>query len=195
MTRIKQCCDYANDAGRPYSEAQKLSKAHALVFNTGLFFETLDKWDELPVANQTYPQFCTFVTQAQHRLRNKKTTKQHGYGLAVEQMQELTENFVTNDRQDKENDRAIIIALRQETAEMKTLIAALQQTPQPNLRTPFPRRRTPIDAGGYCWTHGYMVAPHHTSKTCRSKNRVTIMKQPDKIIWEVVRWENHKPDK
>jgi hypothetical protein len=85
MTWIKQCCDYTHDAGRPYSKAQKLSKAHALVFNTGLFFETLDKWDELPAANQTYPQFCTVITQAQNRLRNKKTTKQHGYGLAVEQ--------------------------------------------------------------------------------------------------------------
>jgi hypothetical protein len=64
MTRIKQCCDYAQDAGRPYSEPQKLSKAHALVFNTGLFFETLDKWDDLPAANQTYPQFCTYMPLA-----------------------------------------------------------------------------------------------------------------------------------
>jgi hypothetical protein len=184
MTRIKQCCDYAHDAGRPYSEAQKLSKAHALVYNTGLYFDTLDKWDELPAVNQTYQQFCTNITQAQNRLRNKKTTKQHGYGLAVEQMQEITENFcnlVSNDRQEKENDRAIITALRQEMAEMKALIAALQHTPQPsntpqpsytpqpNPRTPFQRRRTPLDSEGYCWSHGYLVAANHNSKTCRTK--------------------------
>jgi hypothetical protein len=169
MTQIRQCCDYAHDASRLYSEAQKLSKVHAPVFNTGLFFETLDKWDELPAANQTYLQFCTFITQAQNQLRNKK---QHGYGLAVQQMQELTENFcnlVTNNHQDKENNQAVITALRQEMAEMKALIAALQHTPQPNPCTPFPRRRTPTDAGGYCWTHGYLVAAHHNSKTCRSK--------------------------
>jgi hypothetical protein len=94
MTRIKQCCDYAHDAGCLYSKVQKLSKAHTLDFNTGLFFETLDKWDELPAANQTYPQFCTFITKAQNCLRNKKTTKQHGYGLAVEQMQELAINKI-----------------------------------------------------------------------------------------------------
>jgi hypothetical protein len=95
MTRIKQCCDYAHDAGHLYSEAQRLSKAHALVFNTGLFFETLDKWEDLPFINQTYPQICTYITQAQNHLQNKKTTKQHGYGLAVEQMQELTEKIAT----------------------------------------------------------------------------------------------------
>jgi hypothetical protein len=78
MTRIKQCCDYAHDAGRPYSEAQKLSKAHALVFNTGLFFETLDKWDELPVANQTYPHLILHVHHASAKpptqQENNKTT-------------------------------------------------------------------------------------------------------------------------
>jgi hypothetical protein len=178
MTCIKQCCDYAQDAGRPYSKPQKLSKAHALVFNTRLFFDTLDKWDELLAANQTYPQFCTFITAAQNRLRNKKTTKQHGYRLAVEQMQELTENFcnlVTNNRQDKENDRAIITALRQEMAEMKALIAVLQHTPPPNLtaqpnpRIPFQQRRTPIDSEGYCCSHRYLVAAGHSSKTCRTK--------------------------
>jgi hypothetical protein len=139
MTRIKQCVDYAQDARRPYSEAQKLSKAHALVFNTGLYFDALDKWDELPALNQTYQQFCTHITQAQNRLRNKTTTKQHGYGLAVEQMQELTENFcnlVTNNRKEKENDRAIISALRQEISKMKTLIASLQKVPQPAPRAP-----------------------------------------------------------
>jgi hypothetical protein len=172
MTRIKQCCDYAQDARRPYSEAQKLSKAHALVFNTGLYFDALDKWDELQPLSRTYLQFCTHITQAQNRLRNKATTKQHGYGMAMEQMQELTKNFcnmVSSDRQEKENDRAIISALRQEISEMKTLIASLQKAPRPAPRTPFQPRRPPTDAGSYCWSHGYLVAPYHTSKSCRSK--------------------------
>jgi hypothetical protein len=132
MTRIKQCCNYAQDAGRPYSEAQKLSKAHALVFNTGLYFDALDKWDELPALNQTYPQFCTHIMQAQNRLRNNTTTKQHGYGMTMEHMQELTENFcnlVSSNQQEKENDQAIISALWQEISEMKTLIASLQKVP------------------------------------------------------------------
>jgi hypothetical protein len=113
-----------------------------------------------------------YITQVKNRLCNKKTMKQHGYGLAVEQVQELTKNFstlVTNNCQDKENDRVVITALRQEMSEMKALIAALQHTPQPTPCTPFPRRQTSPDAGGYCWTHGYLVAPQHTSKTCRTK--------------------------
>jgi hypothetical protein len=90
-------------------------------------------------------------------------------------MQELTENFCTNNRQDKENDQAIITALQQEMAEMKALIAALQHTLQPshtlqpNPHTPFQRRRTPLDSEGYCWSHGYLVAANHNSKTCHTK--------------------------
>jgi hypothetical protein len=77
MTQIKQCCDYAHDAGRLYSKAQKLSKAHTLVFNTGLFFETLDKWDELPAANQTYPTILHIhhaSTKPSKQQENDKTT-------------------------------------------------------------------------------------------------------------------------
>jgi hypothetical protein len=92
--------------------------------------------------------------------------------MAMEQMQELTENFcnlVSTDRQEKENDQAIILALRQEISDMKTLIASLQKVPCPAPRTPFQPRQTPTDAGSYCWSHGYLVAPYHTSKSCHSK--------------------------
>jgi hypothetical protein len=35
MACIKQCCEFASDAGQPYSNEQILAKAHAIVFNTG----------------------------------------------------------------------------------------------------------------------------------------------------------------
>jgi hypothetical protein len=64
----------------------------------------------------------------------------------MEQMQELTENFcnlVSNNRQEKENDQAIISALRQEISEMKSLISALQKVPWPAPCAPFQPHRTP----------------------------------------------------
>jgi hypothetical protein len=76
---------------------------------------------------------------------------------------------------DKENDWAIITALRQEMSEMKALIVALQHTPQPNHtlqptpRTPFQRHQTLLDSEGYFWSHGYLVAANHNSKTCHTK--------------------------
>jgi hypothetical protein len=99
-------------------------------------------------------------------------------------MQEFTENFcnlVTNNCQDKENNRAIITVLCQEMSKMKALIAALQHMPQPTPQTPFPKCQTPIDAGGYCWTHGYLVAVHHTNKTCCSKKWDTTTKQQNNL--------------
>ena len=56
----------------------------------------------------------------------------------------------------------IIDKLRQEVAELKTQAQAPRQQ---NCNQRKPRR----DRGGYCWSHGYLVAPNHTSQTCRSK--------------------------
>jgi ribosomal protein S15P/S13E len=144
MARIKQCCDFANDAGQPYSEQQILAKAHAIVFNTGLYYDALEKWDEVPIVQSTYDNFCKHIIQAQTRLQTKQTSKQQGYGLAVEQIQELTENYcnlVTHERSEKENDRSTINLLRQEMSTMRALIEQMQnkppQQPRNRLRKPF----------------------------------------------------------
>jgi hypothetical protein len=111
MARIKQCCDFATDAGQPYSDEQILAKTHAIVFNTGLYYDALKKWDEVPLAKATYENFCKHMIQAQTRLQTKKTSKQQGYGLAAEHIQELTDNFCSLVTQEKENDRSTINSL------------------------------------------------------------------------------------
>jgi hypothetical protein len=109
------------------------------------------------------------MIQAQTRLQNKRTTKQHGYGLGADHIQELTENFcniVTAERQDKENDQAVI-NLRQEMSTMCQLVEQLQNNPQPA-----PKNRTSkpfVDQGSYCWTHGYAITKTHNSQNCRTK--------------------------
>jgi hypothetical protein len=116
MARVKQCREFATDAGQPYSDEQVLAKTQAIVFNTGLYHETLEKWEEVPVAHATYDNFCKHIIQAQTRLQSKRTSKQHSYSLAAEQIQELTENFcnlVSSERNNKENDRNIINLMRQ----------------------------------------------------------------------------------
>jgi hypothetical protein len=52
MARIKQCREFAIDAGQPYTEEQVLAKTHAIVFNTGLYHDALEKWEEVPGAEQ-----------------------------------------------------------------------------------------------------------------------------------------------
>jgi hypothetical protein len=94
MARIKQCREFAINAGQPYSEEQVLAKTHAIVFNTELYHNTLEKWEVVPISQATYDNFCKHMIQEQTRLQNKKTSKQHGYGMAADQIQELTENFL-----------------------------------------------------------------------------------------------------
>jgi hypothetical protein len=78
MARIKQCCEFASDAGQPYSVQQILAKAHAIVFNTGLYYEALEKWDEVPIGQATYENFCKHMIDAQTKLQNKKNIKATG---------------------------------------------------------------------------------------------------------------------
>jgi hypothetical protein len=170
MARIKQCREFAIDAGQPYTEEQILAKAHAIVFNTGLYYEALEKWDEVPVAQATYDNFCKHIIQAQTRLQSKKTSKQQGYGMAAAEIQELTENFcnlVNAERAEKENERTTINLLRQEIDSMCSLIEQLQGKNVPPPRNP--KRRPFVDQGSYCWTHGYAVTRNHNSQNCRTK--------------------------
>jgi hypothetical protein len=139
MARVKQCREFAIDAGQPFSEEQVLAKTHAIVFNTGLYHDALEKWEEVSIGQANYDNFCKHMIQAQTRLQNKRTSKQHGYGMAAEHIQELTENFcnlVTTKRHEKENDRSIINLMRQEMAAMRTLIEQLQTKTVPPPQKP-----------------------------------------------------------
>jgi hypothetical protein len=116
MACIKQCCEFASDAGQPYSNKQILAKAHTIVFNTGLYHDTLEKWDEVPAPQANYDTFCKHMIQAQTWLQSKTTSKQQGYSLATTQLHELTENFcnlINAERAEKENERETINLLCQ----------------------------------------------------------------------------------
>jgi hypothetical protein len=62
MACIKQCCDYA---GQPYSNKQVLAKTHAIIFNTGLYYDALEKWEEVPIAQAMYDNFWKHMIWAQ----------------------------------------------------------------------------------------------------------------------------------
>jgi hypothetical protein len=150
-----------------YINEQVLAKTHAIVFNTGLYYDALEKRDEVPIGCDN---FCKHMIQTQTQLQTKRTSKQQGYGLAVEQIQELTENFcnfVTHERIEKENDWSTINLLRHEMSVMQALIEQLQnkstQQPQNQPRKPF------VDQGSYCSMQGFAVTKNHTSHTCHTK--------------------------
>jgi hypothetical protein len=125
MARVKQCREFAHDTGQPYSDEQVLAKTHTIVFNTGLYHDALEKWEEQLAGQATYEEFCKHMIQAQTRLQSKRTSKQQGCSLAMEQLQELTYNFcnlVAAERNEKENERSAINLMWQEMASMWALI-------------------------------------------------------------------------
>jgi hypothetical protein len=84
MGRVKQCWDFAADAGQPYSDEQVLAKTHAIVFNTGLYHDALEKWEEVPAVQATYDNFCKPGPNKIAKQTHIKTTQlRHGSRTAT----------------------------------------------------------------------------------------------------------------
>jgi uncharacterized phage-associated protein len=96
-----------------------MNEATLVVYKTGLFYDNLKKWDVMPVAHKTYKEFCNHILEAQQVYhRQQQTSKQSGYGLAIQEIHELAENFANTAAIDQTEKAAI-------DAAQKDLITAL----------------------------------------------------------------------
>jgi hypothetical protein len=146
---------------------------------------------------KTLTTFKTHFLKAQKTLRKQRaTTKQMGYGLAAVQFQEITEqfaNFVSTEQAERQQigqtkwwnnaTRAALQVLATQNADLTQQLSAVSRqlaktvacisTPRSIFtNTPGPnqcQQHIPTDQGGYCWSHGCLVTPRHTSMTCMSK--------------------------
>jgi hypothetical protein len=194
VTRWNQCIKLAAAAGKPYTAEQILEKAYAIVYDCGLYYEELKEWKKLPVAQKTYLFFQSHVKKAQKEYRlQQRTSKRSGYGLATQELVAATEHFAYFMAQ-AEAKKAAANALTNEkeaaaTAKEQRLLKELADirailmhqgacVPVGAQPAPFPghpgipavtARKLRKDNGGYCWSHGYLVAANHTSATCTSK--------------------------
>jgi uncharacterized phage-associated protein len=194
MTRIDECVDFAVHAKAPYTNEQVLAKAELLVLNSDLFPDELKEWDRRPAASRTYNEFTKFMLQAQRANRKRSgSSKQAGYGLSLQKLTELAEGVAASvEQNNKENmaaraekdtthdeSKALYTALVKQVAQLTKQQGELLAIMKLNLPTanfanipptgaPVQRaRRVPIDEGGYCWSHGYLVTKNHTSANCR----------------------------
>jgi hypothetical protein len=175
QTIIKQVNDaiaVASAGGDPLSAKRILRTAYLLVYDTGLYYEELEKWDEEQDADKTWDNFQKHMRAAQTKLKKRKTLNKHSGFHGANLAEEDLINLVTGAAQAPYADIQNIIKELQE--EMKQLKSAKTETKQeqeatkttkPSTRT----RKTPKDHGGYCWSHGYAVAPGHTGKTCTKR--------------------------
>jgi hypothetical protein len=88
------CMEFARAALSPYTPGQVMNRATLVVYNTGLFYAKLKKWDAKPAAHKTYEEICYHIREAQRvYCRQQQTSKQSGYGLAIQEIHDLVENF------------------------------------------------------------------------------------------------------
>jgi hypothetical protein len=93
--QFDKCIEYARAALSPYSEAQIMNQATLVVYNTGLFFDNLQKWDAMPAAPKSYEEVCNHIWEAQQVFCRQQPSKESGYGLAIQEIHDLAEN-ITN---------------------------------------------------------------------------------------------------
>jgi uncharacterized phage-associated protein len=188
IKRIDECVEYAANGLKPYSAEQIVGKCERLVLETGLFNDTLEKWDARPTIEQTYANFKEQILAAQrvHR-KHSGTAKQSGYGLAIQHMTQVTEGVANAVSAVHEKAAASeaktlaamgrmeaeMVAMRKTMTEMAARYNAPGQPPpaaaplEPAAARQPRTKRVPKDDGGYCWTHGYHVTTNHTSANCK----------------------------
>jgi hypothetical protein len=123
----------------------------------------------------------------------KKKSKQHSYSMAVDQMQELTENFahmVNSNCKNKKNETIHYLIVHNEIAELKA--SSLHQQPTP--KQPTQEHAPLVDHGSYCWSHGFCIAPKHNSRNSNPRNQVTKTNPPKQTPSMAQKSERHKRD-
>lgn len=176
IEQIEDAIEYADAGNQPYTAVQILNTAYNLVFNTGLFFDDIKAWNRRPDAEKTWDNFKTHFLEAYQMNQEQQNTMQAGFhaaNAAQENMWNETAEALANLASAQAVDRAAMTTLtntvnsltdqlRKEKEDTKTLKNKLRDVQ----RT---RNNRNTDRGGYCWSHGFNVAPSHNSTTCKNK--------------------------
>lgn len=181
--QIEDAMDYADAGGSPYSAAQVITNAYALVFNTGMMPESCREWRRRTEAEKTWGNFKLAFAEAHQDLRQVQATTQgagyHGANAAMESFAHETADAFANLATATAADRHILAELTAANTALTSQLAA-KEAELAQLRNAAPPRsggrqsnrsnthRTPNT--NYCWTHGYKVGRNHTSATCMHPN-------------------------
>ena len=159
------------------------------MYNTGLFYNDCDKWDEKKPDEKTWANFQAHFQSAQRKYKRKQklSTRAGGYHGAnnIKEMDGTHDaliNLATAAVEDRETTMSKNNTITNITKTVAALTRHLQQETTGNdrgTRLPGDRRSQTNskwvngkylrDVGGYCWTHGNFVDIGHDSKTCPYK--------------------------
>jgi hypothetical protein len=186
--QIKTGMEYADAAKNPFQPKQIITIAETVIFNTGMFFEELKKWQAKPEDEKTWTAFQTYFRNAhRERLQQHQTTQGAGFHAANaafcmetnDAIANLANNAVANsttqDRifQELTNQNQLLLQ-RLETLEKQQRGNGTAQ--RPNNSSAASRSATSRvqrmlllpDNKKYCSTHGWRIV-NHDSPECKNK--------------------------
>jgi len=180
IEQIEESMEVADSANQAFSDAQILTLAFTLVYNTGLYFDECKEWKAKPEADKTWDAFKIFFLTAQTELREQQqaTSGRSGFSAYGHDNGQDKENQVAealaNLGAAQETDRQAFCQLATTNSDLadQLKMALGEITSLKNLMitikpaTNITRTRQPNN--NYCWTHGFRVAADHTSKTCKN---------------------------
>jgi hypothetical protein len=192
IEQIEDAMEIADAASQAFTEAQILTLAYTLVYNTGLYFDECKEWKAKPAPDKTWDNFKMFFLDAQSELRQQQqaTSARAGFSASAEdkenQITDALANLATAQAADQEAFCQLVttntdLAEQLKTAmtditSLKNLILSQNQNrnnenynPNHDNRNPNqnnPNRRKPNK--NYCWTHGFRVADDHNSQNCKN---------------------------
>ena len=76
IERVNNCIDFANEAGRDYTDKQIMDRVFVIVANTGLYADDLKIWKKRPEDEKSWPEFFKNLcsTHRQSSANNKQPT-------------------------------------------------------------------------------------------------------------------------
>jgi hypothetical protein len=195
IEQIEDAMEIADAANQAFTDAQILTLAYTLVYNTGLYFDECKEWKAKPTADKTWENFKIFFLEAQTELRQQQqaTSARAGFSAVAEdkenQIADALANLATAQAADQQafcqlattntDLAAQLKAAMDDITSLKTLMLSQHQNRNNsyndnnnnynnnnNNNANPPNRRKPNT--NYCWTHGFRVAENHTSQNCKN---------------------------
>jgi hypothetical protein len=149
--QIETCRELAEAGGNPFTDAQILTTAHSLVYNTGLFYEECARWDRKQAIDKTWANFKIHFLAAERELRKQQKTTQFSSthtanALFQQQTVEALANLATTNQHMLDattQDRNALATLLRQNQELKEQLANMRNnhnTSNNNQRNTTPRR-------------------------------------------------------
>ena len=72
VQRVQEIQEFMNDGGRKFSEEDIVDTVYTLVYNTGLFYDDCDKWDDMQCDEKTWANFQAHLQAEQQKFERKQ---------------------------------------------------------------------------------------------------------------------------